>query len=403
MSEVVLGLRPNLRAFLWLVLINGLVGAMVGLERSIMPALAQREFHLAGNAVILSFITVFGVTKAATNYLAGRLSDRVGRRPVLLAGWVLALPVPVLLAFASSWNWVLAANALLGVSQGLTWSTTVVMKIDLVGPKRRGLAMGINEFAGYVAVGLSALATAAIAERWGLRPAPFYLGIAVAVLGLGLSWRFAIETKGHVQLEAQTQPQNRLTQPQIFRRMTWQNPTLSAVTLTGLVNNLNDGMAWGLFPLLFVRAGLDLPTMGVLAALYPMVWGVAQLGTGAWSDRIGRKPLIVSGMLLQAAGLVGTALGAQFGEFAASAVALGLGTAMVYPVLLAAIGDVAAPDWRASAVGVYRLWRDLGYALGALIAGVVADQFGVRAAVLAVAALTAAAGVWAGMRMRPVR
>ena len=397
-----LGLRENLGQFSLLVLVNAFVGAMVGLERSILPAIAEQEFHVAARAAILSFIVVFGVTKALTNYLAGRFSDRFGRKHVLVAGWLVAAPVPFALMWAPAWSWVVWANVLLGVSQGLTWSTTVIMKVDLVGPKRRGLAMGLNEFAGYVAVAASALATGWIAARAGLRPQPFYLGVAYVVAGLGLSVLAVRETRHYVSHELRLRggAAAGLGQAQIFVRTSLTDRNLSSVSQAGLVNNLNDGMAWGLFPLVFASAGMTLAQVGTLAAIYPAVWGVAQAFTGALSDRTGRKGLIVLGMWLQAAGIGVTALSAGFAMFALGAVLLGLGTAMVYPTLLAAIGDVAAPDWRASAIGVYRLWRDLGYAVGALIAGVTADLFGLAAAVWLVAALTFASGLLAAVRMR---
>ncbi|CAN7736999.1 MULTISPECIES: MFS transporter [unclassified Variovorax] len=397
-----LGLRENLGQFSLLVLVNAFVGAMVGLERSILPAVAEQEFHIAARAAILSFIVVFGITKALTNYVAGRLSDRFGRKQVLVAGWCVAVPVPFVLMWAGSWEWIVAANVLLGVSQGLTWSTTVIMKIDLVGPKERGLAMGLNEFSGYLAVAGSALATGWIAARYGLRPQPFYLGVAYVAAGGLLSWLVVRETRHHVQYEARLQPQIATQEPsqaEIFKRTSVSDPNLSSVSQAGLVNNLNDGMAWGLFPLVFAAAGLSLEHIGVLAAVYPAVWGVAQIFTGALSDRLGRKWFIASGMWVQAAGIGLTALADGFGGFALGAVLLGLGTAMVYPTLLAAIGDVAHPSWRASAVGVYRFWRDLGYAVGALLAGLVADRFGLSAAIWLVAGLTFLSGVVAAMRM----
>lgn len=397
-----LGLRENLGQFSLLVLVNAFVGAMVGLERSILPAVAEQEFHIAARTAILSFIVVFGITKALTNYVAGRLSDQFGRKQVLVAGWCVAAPVPFMLMWAGSWEWVVAANVLLGVSQGLTWSTTVIMKIDLVGPKQRGLAMGLNEFSGYLAVAGSALATSWLAARYGLRPEPFYLGVVYVVAGGLLSWLLVRETRHHVQHEARLQPQNAADGPspaEVFKRTSLTDPNLSSVSQAGLVNNLNDGMAWGLFPLVFAAAGLSLERIGLLAALYPAVWGLAQIFTGALSDRLGRKWFIVAGMWVQAVGIGLTALAGGISGFAAGAVLLGLGTAMVYPTLLAAIGDVAHPSWRASAVGVYRLWRDLGYAVGALLAGLVADRFGLSAAVWLVAGLTFLSGVIAAMRM----
>jgi MFS family permease len=398
-----LGLRENLAQFSLLVLVNAFVGGMIGMERSILPAIAEHEFHLAARAAVLSFIVVFGLVKALANYLAGRLADRHGRKLVLVAGWIVALPVPFLLMWGPSWRWILFANLLLGASQGLTWSTTVIMKIDLVGPRRRGLAMGLNEFAGYLAVAAAALATGYLASRFGLRPEPFYLGVGFAAAGLLLSVLAVRETYRHVRREAALNggagPAPAPTQREVFLRTTLLDRDLSAVTQAGLVNNLNDGMAWGLFPLIFAASGMDLEQVGVLTALYPAVWGIGQLFTGAVSDRVGRKALIVWGMWVQAAGIGVTATAGGFGGFAAGAVLLGVGTAMVYPTLLAAIGDVAHPSWRAASIGVYRLWRDLGYAIGALVAGAAADAFGLPAAMGLVAGLTAASGLVAALRM----
>jgi MFS family permease len=404
--EPELGLKANWPQFSLLVLINAFVGAMVGLERSILPAIAEQEFHLAARAAVLSFIVVFGIVKALTNYAAGRLSDAIGRKIVLVGGWVIALPVPFLLMWGPTWNWVLMANVLLGISQGLTWSSTVIMKIDLVGPLRRGLAMGLNEFAGYGALSLSALLTGYIAAAYGLRPEPFYPGVAFAILGLFLSAFIVRETHGHVHAEIRgrgvdLKPEG-LSQWDIFKRTSWTDRNLSAVSQAGLVNNLNDGMAWGLFPLLYAAIGLPLAQIGWLAAIYPAVWSVGQLFTGALSDRTGRKWLIVFGMWTQAVGIAVMALARVFWGFAGGAVLLGIGTAMVYPTLLAAIGDTAHPSWRAGAVGTYRLWRDLGYAVGALLAGTTADVLGTRAAIWLICALTFASGLIA-LRMRETR
>ena len=403
-QPTVLGLRANAAQFSLLVLVNAFVGGMVGMERSILPAIAENEFQIAARTGILSFILVFGLTKAVTNYFAGRFSDRFGRKHILVAGWIAAIPVPFLLMWAPDWNWILAANALLGISQGLTWSTTVIMKIDLVGSRWRGLAMGLNEAAGYIAAAAAALATGWIAAQYGLRPQPFYLGIAFVGLGLMLSAFAVRDTGGHVEAERALKPEGRARGPaEVFRLTTWRDRNLSSVTQAGLVNNLNDGMAWGLFPLVFAAAGMNLQQIGILAAIYPAVWGIAQLGTGALSDSVGRKWLIVFGMFVQALGIGVVTIASDFSGFAFGAALLGLGTAMVYPTLLAAIGDVAEPSWRASAVGVYRLWRDLGYAIGALIAGFSADLFGLAGALWVVAALTAFSGVVAALRMREPR
>jgi MFS family permease len=400
-----LGLGPNLAQFTLLVVVNAFVGAMVGLERSILPAIAEQDFHLAARTAVLSFIVVFGVTKALTNYLAGRFSDAVGRKLILVAGWVVATPVPFLLMWAPTWSWVLFANVLLGASQGLTWSTTVIMKIDLAGPERRGLAMGLNEFAGYVAVALSALATGHLAAAYGLRPEPFYLGVAFVAVGLGLSSVLVRETRGHARYEARNHAPREAPTPQreVFVRTSITDRELSSVSQAGLVNNLNDGMAWGLFPLFFAAAGMSLEQIGWLAAIYPAVWGAGQLLTGALSDRIGRKWLIAGGMWVQAGGITVVVLSSRFAGFALGGVLLGAGTAMVYPTLLAAIGDVAHPTWRASSVGVYRLWRDLGYAVCALLAGVTADALGVPVAIGLVAGVTFASGLVVAVRMRETR
>jgi MFS family permease len=396
-----LGLRENLAQFSLLVVVNAFVGAMVGIERSILPLLADREFHLAARSAMLSFIVVFGVTKALTNYAAGRLSDRIGRKQVLVAGWIVAIPVPFLLMWAPTWTWILVANAFLGVSQGLTWSTTVIMKIDLVGSARRGFAMGLNEFAGYGALAGAALLTGWIAARQGLRPDPFYPGVAFMAIGLALSLLFVRETHGHVTLESTLHngPSIPMSARDVFWKTTLTDRNLSSVSQAGLVNNLNDGMAWGLFPLLFAAANLSLDRIGALAAIYPATWSVGQLATGAFSDRIGRKWLIAGGMWVQAAGIVAVIVSEGFAGFAMGGVLLGVGTALVYPTLLAAIGDVAAPAWRASSVGVYRLWRDLGYAVGAVLAGLTADAFGLKGAMWVVAVITFLSGVIVGVRM----
>ena len=408
-----LGLRANLAQFSLLVAVNALVGGMLGQERTVLPLLAEQEFHLNAYTAGMTYILAFGLAKAATNYLAGTWSDLYGRKPVLVAGWLVAVPVPLLLIWAPTWWWIIVANVLLGISQGLTWSTTVIMKIDLVGPHRRGFAMGLNEAAGYGAVAATALATGFIAAQSGLRPEPFYLGIAFVALGLGLSTLFVRETRGHAEAEAlihvggtdgsDAHLHAQLTQREVFVQTSLREPALSSACQAGMVNNLNDGLAWGLFPLLFASAGLSLGKIGILAALYPAVWGVGQLGTGALSDRIGRKRLIVVGMLTQAFALGIVATGDTFGLWALAAVLLGAGTAMVYPTLLAAIGDVAHPAWRARAVGIYRLWRDGGFAVGAILSGVVADLWGVRAAVWTVAALTAASGLLVAIRMYETR
>jgi MFS family permease len=396
-----LGLRANAGQFALLVGVNGLVGGMLGQERTILPLIARDIFGLSAFTAILSFILAFGVTKAVANLAAGALADRYGRKPVLVAGWLVGVPVPLLLIWAPAWAWVLIANVLLGVNQGLAWSSTVIMKVDLVGPARRGLALGLNEAAGYLAVALTALATGYIAAQAGLRPEPFFLGLAIAGAGLGVSVLFVRETRGYVALERSDAPP--LPWRTVFRRTTIGDPSLSAASQAGLVNNLNDGMAWGLLPLFFASQGLGIAEIGVLVAVYPAVWGIAQIGTGALSDRIGRKGLIVGGMLLQALAIGLIAASSGFGPWLLEAALLGLGTAMVYPTLLAAVADVAAPVWRGAAIGVYRLWRDLGFAIGAVLAGILADRAGMPFAIGAVGAITAASGLVVLVRMRETR
>jgi MFS family permease len=400
-----LGLRANLPQFLLLVIVNAMVGGMIGQERTVLPLLAHQVFAIGAFTASLTFIVAFGITKALTNLAAGALSDRSGRKPVLVAGWLIGLPVPLMLIWAPSWWWIIAANILLGINQGLTWSTTIVMKIDLVGPARRGLAMGFNEAAGYLALAATSAATGWLAAAYGLRPAPFLVGLALAAIGLGLSVAFVKETHRHAHHEARTHiPANgdhhdALTARQIFTLTSFREKALSAASQAGLVNNLNDALAWGLFPILFATSGLGVARIGVLVAMYPLVWSLGQLVTGGLSDRWGRKRLIAAGMLLQAAGIGLVAATTGFTLWTIAAVVMGLGTAMVYPVLLAVIGDVAHPTWRARAVGVYRLWRDLGYAVGALLAGITADLLGLRAAIWIVAAITAVSGLVVAFRM----
>ena len=396
----VLGLRPNIAQFSLLVAVNGLVGGMLGQERTVLPLLATDVFGLASYTAALTYILAFGIAKALTNYVAGAWSERYGRKPVLVAGWLVALPVPLLLIWAPHWWIVVAANVLLGISQGLTWSTTVIMKIDLVGPERRGLALGFNESSGYLAVAGTALLTGYVAANSGLRPEPFLIGLAYAALGLGLSTLAVRETRHHADHEASLLPDEPgLTPREVFAQTSVREPALSSASKAGMVNNLNDGLAWGLFPVLFIAAGLSLTKTGVLVAIYPAVWGVGQLVAGGLSDHWGRKHLITAGMLIQAVALAAIAALDTFGAWAAAAAALGIGTALVYPTLLAVIGDVAHPAWRARAVGVYRLWRDLGFAVGALLTGVLADAWGIRPAIWIVAAITAASGLLVALRM----
>lgn len=405
----VLGLRQNAAQFTLLVAVNALVGGMVGQQQTVLPLLAESEFGLTGYTFIFTYVAAFGITKAIANYFAGTFSDRYGRKPVLLIGWLFAIPVPLMLITAPSWGWVVAANVLLGINQGLTWSTTVVMKIDLVGPNRRGLAMGLNEAAGYGAVAISSLLAGYLAEHFGLRPAPFLLGLAYTALALAISGFFIHETRDYARLEAAAHTPRAdglhdhlhadLTDRQIAIATSVTEPALSSASHAGLVNNLNFGLSWGLFPLLFATADLSVGQIGLLFALYPGVWGAGQLVTGALSDRWGRKHLITGGMTLQAVALAIIATGDGFTVWALGAVLLGAGTAMVYPTLLAVIGDVAHPLWRGRAVGVYRVWRDLGYAVGAILGGIVADLLDLQAAVWAAAVISAATAMIVGVRM----
>lgn len=400
-----LGVKENLAQFSLLVGVNALVGGMIGQERTVLPLLAKNEFGLTAFTASLTFIVAFGAVKAITNFFAGTLSDQYGRKPVLIAGWLIGLPVPLLIIWAPTWGWIVFANVLLGINQGLTWSTTVIMKIDLAGPKQRGFAMGLNEAAGYGAVAITALATGYIAEQAGLRPEPFFLGIAYVGLGLGISFFFVKETRAHAHHEASNRAatndthKQSLSTKEIFILTSFRDKALSSCSQAGLVNNLNDGLAWGLFPIFFLSAGLSISQIGILTALYPAIWGLGQLYTGALSDRIGRKPLIVGGMIFQALAIAWIGATSSFTTWAVGAVLLGAGTAMVYPTLLAAIGDVANPTWRARAVGVYRLWRDSGFAVGALLAGILADLISITAAIYAVAALTALSGAVVAIRM----
>ncbi len=401
MSPPRLGLRENLPQFSLLVLLNAFVGGMVGLERTVLPLLGEQEFGLTSKTAITSFIVSFGITKAIINLVAARLSDRIGRKPILVVGWVLALPVPFLIILAPAWWWIDLANVLLGANQAMAWSMTVIMKIDLVGPRRRGLALGLNEFAGYFAVGAMSWISGYIAAHSGLRQ-PFYLGIGIAIVGLLLSVLVIRETRGHVALEAPSTPHG--PRPPGLGHIFWVtsvgNLSLFAACQAGLVNNLNDGMSWGLYPLFFAAHGLPIERIGTVKAVYPAVWGLLQVTTGPLSDRWGRKGLIAWGMIVQAGGIWLTVLVPNYGAWILGAVLQGLGTAMVYPTLLAAIVDHAHPTWRASSLGVYRFWRDLGYAVGALLSGLIADAIGLGAAIHVVAVLTLASGFVVGATMR---
>ncbi|MGH2751565.1 MAG: MFS transporter [Actinomycetota bacterium] len=394
-SDLRLGVRANLPQFALLVAVNGLVGALVGQERTLVPLLGQRVFLVGSTTALMMFIVTFGAAKAAANLAAGYLADGFGRRRVLLWGWAAGLPVPFILMFAPSWSWVLAANLLLGVNQGLAWSATVVMKIDLAGPKQRGMAMGLNEFAGYLAVALSASASGWLASRYGLRPEPLFLGIAIAALGFGASALLVRETSGHAELENGEAARKGFAE--VAALVSYRSSALSAVSRTGLVTNANDALAWGLLPVVMASEGLSTFQIGVVAGLYPAVWGLSQLGTGALSDRFGRRLPIALGMWAQALALLWFWAERGFPHRVGAAVLLGLGTALTYPTLLAAVGDLAAPSWRATAVGVYRTWRDGGYVVGAIAAGALADLLGPGAALLVGAVATALSGVdsWA--------
>ena len=401
-SETKLGLKENWQQFSLLVLVNAFVGSMVGLERTVLPLLAEDAFGVASRTAILSFIAAFGVAKALSNLFAGRASDKHGRKRVLVMGWLFGLPVPFVIMFAPSWSWIVAANILLGINQGLAWSSTVIMKIDLVGPKNRGLAMGLNEASGYIAVGLAALASGYIAARYGLGTESFYLGAVIAVVGTLLSITVIRETQGYAILEAKesVNPESEYSFATVFALTSWKNRSLFSASQAGMVNNLNDGMAWGLFPILFLASGFSIGKIGILAATYPVVWGLGQLWTGSLSDSIGRKKLIVTGMQLQAAGIFLMLFVKSFGLLLVAMGLMGIGTACVYPTLIATIGDVAHPNWRATAIGVYRLWRDSGYVVGALLVGLITDLLGTDWALGTVGGLTSLSGIMVLLMMK---
>jgi MFS family permease len=395
---VQLGLRENWRQFTLLVIINAFVVGMVGLERSILPRIAEVEFHVAAKTAILSFIVVFGIAKAITNYFTGALSNSIGRKNLLTVGWLIGIPVPFVLMFADSWNWIVAANILLGINQGLTWSSTVVMKIDLAGEKQRGFAMGLNEFAGYIALALVAFFTGWIAAEYGLRPYPFYIGIALSLFGFFASWLLVKDTKDHIAIETTTSKVSRLTN--IFWQTTWKNKNLGSVTQAGLINNLNDGMAWGLFPILLAAKGFSIGQIGIVTAIYPAVWGLGQLFTGRMADYFCKKDLLFLGMLLQGLALVILLFANTMTHFVVLASILGWGTAMVYPTFLATVAENTHPADRANSIGVFRLWRDLGYAIGAILTGFIADFFGINASVLVIGLLTMLSAVVIFFRMK---
>jgi MFS family permease len=401
-AKTVLGLRANWRQFALLIVINAFVGGMVGIERTVVPLIGAEELGIASTTLILSFIVSFGVVKALANLVSGQLADSWGRKRVLILGWLFGLPVPFMLIHAPSWEWIIAANALLGINQGLAWSMTVIMKIDLVGPGSRGLAVGLNEFAGYVTVGATAFLTGYLASLYGLRPAPIYLGIVYALAGTVLSILLVRDTRDHVRLEIGNH--GAAAAPigfwEVFALTSFRNRNLFAASQAGLINNLNDGMSWGIFPLYFAAFGLGVERIGVLKAVYPAAWGILQVATGPLSDRWGRKGLIIAGMWVQAGGLFLTAATHDFGWWLIGSLFLGLGTAMVYPSLIAAVSDASHPAWRARSLSVYRFWRDLGYAIGALAAGIIADLFGFAWAIAAIAALTFLSGAAVAVLMR---
>jgi MFS family permease len=399
--HVRLGLKENWRQFSLLMLINAFVGGMVGVERTVVPLIGSEEFGITSTTLVVSFIVSFGVIKALANLVSGRLADAWGRKYVLVLGWLVGLPVPFVIIWAPNWGWIVAANALLGINQGLAWSMTVIMKVDLVGPRSRGLAVGLNEFAGYLAVGVTAFVTGYLASRYGLRPIPIYLGVVYAVVGSLLSIVLVRDTRGHVRLEAAalSEQSTSMSFREVFALTSFRDRNLFAASQAGLVNNLNDGMSWGIFPLFFASFGLGVERIGILKAMYPATWGILQVATGPLSVRWGRKGLIVAGMWIQSVGLFLTALTNRFEWWLAGSILLGLGTAMVYPSLIAAVSDASHPSWRARSLSVYRFWRDLGYAIGALSAGLIADHFGLSRAIASIAALTFLSGAVVAMVM----
>jgi len=385
-ESIKLGLKENWKQFTLLVIVNAFVGGMVGMERTIFPQFAESKFGVTSKTAILSFITAFGITKAIANYYTGRLANKFGRKNLLLFGWLLAIPIPFMLIYASSWSWVIFANVLLGVSQGLTWSSTVVMKIDLVGEKHRGFAMGVNEFAGYLAVGIVAYLTGYIANTYGITPYPFYIGILISLVGFTLTALWVKDTRAFVQKESATNNTPQLSN--VFLETTFRNKTLSSVTQAGLVNNLNDGMIWGLLPVFLASLNFDNENIGIITAIYPTVWGIGQLFTGKMSDHYSKKAMLFWGMLLQGIAIFLIPFSSKFSVLTSLSAILGLGTALVYPTFLATIAQATNPNQRAESIGTFRLWRDLGYAFGAIISGVTADLFGVQYAILLVGGLT---------------
>lgn len=398
MTSVKLGLKENWRQFTILIIINAFVGGMVGLERSILPRIADVEFHIAARTAILSFIIVFGIVKAITNYFTGALANKFGRKRLLVAGWIIGMPLPFILMFAPSWSGIIAANILLGINQGLTWSSTVVMKIDLVGEKQRGFAMGLNEFAGYIAVAFVAFLTGWIASEYGVRPYPFYVGIVLVFLGLISSWVLVKDTKHHVAMETETNTIPRLKN--IFWDTTWKDKNLGSVTQAGLINNLNDGMSWGIFPILLATKGFSIAEIGIVTAVYPAVWGIGQLFTGKMADTFCKKDMLYTGMLLQAIALIFLVWASSMVHFIILSSVLGWGTAMVYPTFLATVAENTNPQDRAKSIGIFRLWRDLGYAIGAILTGIIADLVSINAAIIFIGLLTFVSALIIRYRMR---
>ena len=385
--EIKLGLKENWKQFWLLVFINALVGGMIGLERTLLPEIAEKEFHLTSTSIILSFIIVFGLFKAFTNYFTGVLANRFGRKKLLLVGWLIGLPVPFILMYANSWNWIIVANILLGINQGLTWSSTVTMKIDLVGEKERGFAMGLNEFAGYGAVGIVAFVTSSIADKYGLRPYPFMIGIVLVLLGILLSWLFVKDTSGHVKKETQ-QNNNAPLLKNVFAETSWSNKNLGSVTQAGLINNLNDAMIWGIMPVLLAQKGFNIEQIGIITATYPVVWALGQLVTGKLADIYCKKDLLFWGMLLQGIAIILIIFSNSIANYIALSVVLGIGTAIVYPTFLSSIAEDSNPHQRAKSLGVFRFWRDSGYVIGALLTGILTDFFSIEFSIAFIGILT---------------
>jgi MFS family permease len=397
-NSIKLGLKENWKQFVLLVIVNGFVGGMVGMERSILPQIAEKEFAISAKTAILSFIIVFGIVKAFTNYYTGALANRFGRKSLLVAGWIFGIPIPFMLMFAPSWGWIIAANVLLGINQGLTWSSTVVMKIDLVGEKQRGFAMGLNEFAGYISVALVAFLTGWIASEYGIRPYPFYIGIILVALGLLSSIFLVKDTKHHVAKETTTNTIPGLKN--IFWDTTWKNKNLGSVTQAGLINNLNDGMAWGIFPILLATKGFTIAQIGIITAIYPAVWGIGQLFTGRMADKFCKKDMLYTGMLIQAIALIALVWANSMLHYVVLSSILGWGTAMVYPTFLATVAENTNPQDRAKSIGIFRLWRDLGYAIGAILTGIIADLININASIIFIGLLTLASALIIRYRMK---